>query len=228
MDWKQWTSTIVFSAVLAAGVGVILARSSGFEIAQCAGDMAFQGEAGMDTIWGGPGTMNGDAPPERGEMRVLKPYCIDRYEYPNIKGQVPRTDVSYPEAVELCAEKGKRLCTEEEWDLACSSPAGMRFPYGEDYRPELCNTEPPHQIKPAGSFPGCGTGPGVFDLVGQAAEMVQTDGSLMLIRGGSTRPSEYGQSCFSRHFHPPDTRNPEFGFRCCGELGWHIVKAAPK
>ncbi|NLG18697.1 MAG: SUMF1/EgtB/PvdO family nonheme iron enzyme, partial [Fibrobacter sp.] len=46
-------------------------------------------------------------------------FCIDSYEWPNKKDQLPKVDVSYEEAAQTCAKEGKRLCTSEEWQMAC-------------------------------------------------------------------------------------------------------------
>jgi formylglycine-generating enzyme required for sulfatase activity len=47
------------------------------------------------------------------------PFCIDRYEYPNLASVVPATLVSFEEAKKTCEAEGKRLCTDREWTQAC-------------------------------------------------------------------------------------------------------------
>jgi hypothetical protein len=46
-------------------------------------------------------------------------FCIDRFEYPSVKGQYPAVFVNAREAAALCADQGKRLCDEDEWTFAC-------------------------------------------------------------------------------------------------------------
>lgn len=55
-----------------------------------------------------------DKQPRR-EMR----FCMDRYEWPNKKGEIPHTLVSWEEAARSCNAVGKRLCTESEFTFAC-------------------------------------------------------------------------------------------------------------
>lgn len=51
-----------------------------------------------------------------------------------------------------CTHAGKRLCTREEWVRACRGERGTRFPYGDSYRPGLCNV---HRARhPAGLLHG--------------------------------------------------------------------------
>ncbi len=57
-------------------------------------------------------------------------FCIDRFEYPNQKGVYPWIMVSWYEAEDLCADEGKRICTEEEWTFACEGEEAVPYPYG--------------------------------------------------------------------------------------------------
>lgn len=78
----------------------------------------------------------------RGMVAVSPRVCIDRYEWPNIRGEKPLIAVSAtPEeadldagivmdAERLCASVGKRLCHEREWTSACLGPGGARYPFG--------------------------------------------------------------------------------------------------
>lgn len=68
--------------------------------------------------------------------------CIDRYEYPNVKGQKPAVGLSgLPEhrddragivmdITTLCEAQGKRVCTRSEWVAACKGKHGARYPWG--------------------------------------------------------------------------------------------------
>ena len=49
----------------------------------------------------------------------LAPFCIDRYEHPNVPGGQPTACLIYADAERLCAAEGKRLCTPQEWETAC-------------------------------------------------------------------------------------------------------------
>ena len=37
-----------------------------------------------------------------------------------------------------CQKQNKRLCTESEWTLACEGPDWKGYPYGSEYRSEVC------------------------------------------------------------------------------------------
>ena len=54
---------------------------------------------------------------DAGMVRVDNFY-IDVFEYPNRLGALPRVDVTWAEARDLCGEQGKRLCAEAEWERA--------------------------------------------------------------------------------------------------------------
>lgn len=73
--------------------------------------------------------------------KAIKPFCIDRYEYPNKKGASPVIDVSWYEAIGICNSEGKRLCTEEEWTFACEGEAALPYPYGYERSDKKCNID---------------------------------------------------------------------------------------
>lgn len=54
-------------------------------------------------------------------------------------GVVPQGYLSHYTARLACENAGKRLCTEEEWVRACKGAAVRRHPYGDSYRPGVCN-----------------------------------------------------------------------------------------
>jgi sulfatase modifying factor 1 len=65
-------------------------------------------------------------------------YCIDQFEYPNRQGTRPTVMNDFPQAQRLCADQGKRVCTESEWTMACEGPEYMPYPYGFARDPEIC------------------------------------------------------------------------------------------
>jgi formylglycine-generating enzyme required for sulfatase activity len=40
-----------------------------------------------------------------------------------------------------CTERGKRLCTQDEWVRACEGPHHRKYPYGSEYREDVCNDD---------------------------------------------------------------------------------------
>jgi hypothetical protein len=52
-------------------------------------------------------------------------------------------------AAVACAGAGKRLCTADEWRLACRGERGTKFPYGDTYRDGVCNVHRAEHEHPA-------------------------------------------------------------------------------
>lgn len=55
------------------------------------------------------------------------------------RGAIPQGYLSRQAARAACEAAEKRLCTLEEWVLACQGEHGTRFPYGPAYRNGACN-----------------------------------------------------------------------------------------
>ncbi len=74
-------------------------------------------------------------------------YCIDIFEFPNKPCELPFVWAAPTHAQTMCAIQGKRLCTQEEWSLACrADPAGgpdTTYAYGNDLDLDVCNTNKP-------------------------------------------------------------------------------------
>jgi formylglycine-generating enzyme required for sulfatase activity len=129
-------------------------------------------------------------------MIEIDRYCIDRFEAPNLEGSRPFVARRADEGERWCAERGKRLCTEDEWVRACEGRSGRPFPYGDRYRRGACNddkewrvpdwgliarypspegraeVERLDQSDPSGSRAACLSEEGVADLAGNATEWV--------------------------------------------------------
>jgi hypothetical protein len=71
----------------------------------------------------------------------LEPFEIDALPYPNDPALPPRTGVTRAEAHRLCADRGERLCTELEWELACKGPDQDLYASGDGWD-ETCAREP--------------------------------------------------------------------------------------
>lgn len=130
----------------------------------------------------------------KGSTKPMR-YCIDRYEFPNRKGERPMVMQNFYQAQVHCAKRGKRVCTETEWTKACEGPDNKPFPYGYTRDPEICNgdkkwdhpdgekilnsdkaeLERLWQGKVSGSQPQCVSDYGVFDLPGNADELAASE-----------------------------------------------------
>jgi formylglycine-generating enzyme len=117
-------------------------------------------------------------------------FCIDVYEYPNHKGEKPTLMVSWNDMKKNCENKGKRLCQDHEWTLACEGPEMLPYPYGYTRDNKACNIDNPQrpgfdaahakmtpevvawldQSVPSGSMPNCVSSYGVYDMTGNADE----------------------------------------------------------
>lgn len=152
-------------------------------------------------------------------------YCIDLYEYPNRARGRPATGVTFTQAASSCQARGKRLCTEQEWERACKGPSNARFPYGKDFDGDACNTEDASgQVRVAtfaGAYAKCVSGFGVFDLAGNVGEWVDAafdqGDARKTVKGGAADRPDFATRCAARVGKTVATKDPLIGFRCCSD-----------
>ncbi|WP_437937783.1 formylglycine-generating enzyme family protein [Sorangium sp. So ce341] len=179
------------------------------------------------------------------KKRAPMRYCVDRYEWPNRKGELPALLVSWREAVKACEGVGKRLCTEDEFNFACEGEEMLPYTYGfvRDatkcnidrpfrqreltlYRYERCMRHPKckaelerlDQRVPAGSMPACVSPFGVYDLNGNINEWVVRPGRKSPDRSGLKGGwwgPMRGRCRPTVGFHKEEDYGYEQGFRCC-------------
>lgn len=130
--------------------------------------------------------------------------CIDRFEFPNKRGEKPLVSASaireddnvlYFAAENLCKSVGKRMCTRKEWVNACKGPNNSIYPYGDKPDTSTCNTNKYwrawdiykvalrdnktlkylDQSEPSGARETCVSAVGAYDMVGNAEEWVKCD-----------------------------------------------------
>lgn len=140
-------------------------------------------------------------------------FCMDRFEYPGVLGEKPRNLTPWFEAKKLCEDRGKRLCTEDEYNFACEGPEILPYVYGFVRNKEICNIDreyryPDHskvlptfdacpgdahckaeierldQREPIGQRRTCVSWAGVFDLNGNINEWVNLPKEKMPNRSG--------------------------------------------
>jgi hypothetical protein len=156
-----------------------------------------------------------------GEQVVLDGFFIDAFAYPNEEGAIPRTGASHAEARSLCADQGKRLCTELEWERACKGPRNLTYEYGDRHRPDLCLTGRMPRMLPSGHRVGCRSEFGVRDMHGGVWEWTASlwgrgdDREIYTLRGGNAADGELVGRCANAMARPPSATSAQVGFRCC-------------
>ncbi|WP_437517059.1 formylglycine-generating enzyme family protein [Sorangium sp. So ce1099] len=182
-------------------------------------------------------------------------FCIDRHEWPNRVGELPRVYVDWYEAKSLCASVGKRLCRRSEWILACEGPKRLPYPWGFVRTPSPCNIDRAAiafdidaivdeatredeiarlwQADPIGSHPNCISAYGAYDLSGNVDEWTDNladDPSTArpaTLNGGYWGPVR--NTCrLTTGGHGPTFKFYQAGFRCCADTVDGIVTPPPR
>ncbi|MBL8681756.1 MAG: SUMF1/EgtB/PvdO family nonheme iron enzyme [Myxococcales bacterium] len=174
-------------------------------------------------------------------QRVAMSFCMDRYEWPNREGALPSVMVSYVEAEALCASRGRRLCSEDEWTFACSGEELLPYPYGRERSADACTidlfarapnkpllhssdratreaeVERTYMATPSGSRPRCVSPFAVHDMTGNVDEWVRSTaswGQPSGLMGGFWGHVRNRCRAVTRS-HGPQFRYYQIGFRCC-------------
>jgi hypothetical protein len=182
-------------------------------------------------VWIARGALVAGTPPDllprvaesemQGQQVILEGFFIDVFAYPNEEAAIPLTNVSLSEARSLCAERGKRLCSELEWERACKGPNNTVYEYGDRYRPEVCGTGQDAKLLPSGLRYGCRSEFGVRDLHGSVWEWTDSPWARggtpdqIAIRGGNATSGEVVGRCANGEASSSNFKSPSLGFRCC-------------
>jgi sulfatase modifying factor 1 len=147
-------------------------------------------------------------------------FYIDALPWPNEAGAIPTTNVTRDDAQRLCGTKGKRLCTELEWERACKGPDNTRYEYGAEYDERVCS--PTATVRrPSGENLPCRSSFGVREMHGGPWEWTDarwgrgTTRDLGVVRGGTDPAGEIVSRCAYARSLAPAERSPSTGFRCC-------------
>jgi formylglycine-generating enzyme len=176
---------------------------------------------------------------------VTMRFCIDRFEYPNVSGIKPMVAVSYRAAEQKCVEQGKRLCTANEWTLACEGPERLPYPTGRRRDENTCNYDKAYRFPDnnayanprtreaeikrldqrvaSGEMAECVSAYGVHDMTGNVDEWVfnqqgaaGTRPYLSGLKGGYWGPVR--NRCRPMTVdHNEWHSGYQIGFRCCAE-----------
>jgi formylglycine-generating enzyme required for sulfatase activity len=182
--------------------------------------------------WDGLSAEEGAATP----IRV----CMDQYEAPNVRGAKPFVMRSYKMGKDWCGRRGKRLCTEQEWEQACEGPEHRPLAYGWRVDVTRCNSakawrafnaaklygddsdtevERLWQGAGSGSFDECVSAFGIYDMMGNVEEWVTSrksrkfPGALM----GGFWAKPWTGCRGTNDAHEPTFTFYETGFRCCAD-----------
>jgi hypothetical protein len=186
-------------------------------------------------VWVPPGTLRAGTPTDRipripdeelpGVSIPMTGFYVDVLPYPNESGAIPTTNLPRAEAVRLCEARGKRLCSELEWERACKGANNTTYEYGDDYRPGTCGTGIPVEQsakQPTGEKLACASTFGVQGMHGGTWEWTSsawargtTDTALGVLRGGNSVAGELVGRCANAIGRSADTRGVAMGFRCC-------------
>jgi len=150
-------------------------------------------------------------------------FCVDRFEYPNEKGVLPKTGMTWLDARNLCKEKGKELCSARQWTSACKGENRVNvYPYGENPDPGACNTGG-KSATASGLKTKCQSSIGAFDMSGNVAEWVAGDETATdsWIMGGSFKMAVGQTTCDDRAMRKQTPGTDDVGFRCCRALDKH-------
>lgn len=165
--------------------------------------------AGAFTLGSTPGDPGRDPSVEADLPRVQLPaFTIDALPYPNDPSAPPATGLTREAAERACAERGRRLCSELEWERACKGPGNAMFPGGNVWGGALCAQ---------GDLGRCASAEGALAMGTRLAEWTRDDiDTRAIIRGaGATAPGP-SHRCAARRTALAAQAGLELAFRCCG------------
>jgi serine/threonine protein kinase len=145
-------------------------------------------------------------------------YYIDRYEFPNRKGELPVGNVSWSDASAACEQVGKRLCTSQEWEKACKGYENLVYSYGDTPDPSFCGEamDEPYRL---GDRENCLSGYGVFDMSGGFREWTgdakEGKANRKIVHGGQRGNYERGTRCAFSVDEDQNYADATLTFRCC-------------
>jgi tRNA A-37 threonylcarbamoyl transferase component Bud32 len=140
---------------------------------------------------------------------TLKEFWIDRDEAPGRAG-----GYSYLDALTYCLRQGKRLPTEDEWEVASG---GRLFPWGDEPDASRASCGGRRGPNPRDASPA-----GCRDMAGNLAEWTASPGRLdpdhRVVRGGHWLEPIENCTCYAREEVAPTRRHPTLGVRCASSV----------
>jgi serine/threonine-protein kinase len=153
------------------------------------------------------------------ERRLREPDTWSGGTFPDGKADHPVTGISSEDALAFAAWAGKRLPTEQEWEMAARGLDGRTYPWGEGLDPQRCNVSESGiaDTTPVDRYPSGASPFGCLDMAGNVWEWCDSwyqEGVYRILRGGSHDESGERAICAHRKSFMPDLRNYDIGFRC--------------
>lgn len=167
-----------------------------------------------------------------GEEKPLE-FCIDITEFTvDMQTKIPVHNISWVEADVACKVQSKRLCTSEEFTLACEGSRRQPYSYGFERILGVCNIDLFKRLKvndklidhtkPIDLFQNCISPYGVHNMTGNVTEWVEIPGTYKPWRSGlmggwwSNRIKGECRPLVNNHFEY--YADVQVGFRCCSNI----------
>jgi formylglycine-generating enzyme required for sulfatase activity len=128
-----------------------------------------QGKATEADLIAGGATRLGTADDDYAPCTINGQNCTNDIFAVSLPSAIPSANITWFQALEACANAGKRLPTNAEWQMGVT---GTPDP-GPDNGTTDCNTASGGPVSPTGSRDGCVSARGAFDMVGNLAEWVE-------------------------------------------------------
>jgi formylglycine-generating enzyme required for sulfatase activity len=145
--------------------------------------------------------------------------AVDRYEYPNKKGSIPKA-VAFHEARQIAASLGKKLPSEDEWRMLFKDRD--RFAWGDAFDASRVNcsvTNTSNDPVACGSLKSGASREGIFELCGNMAEWLdngegENAQEASAVGGSFISKDENEIQLLSVKYHSAILVSPNIGFRC--------------